>query len=111
MKLKELMTIEEKLLHIQMKYIFTMPFNDIVVLKQHLKDIGDITSIYFELIETYCEKVKTEQSELPYDEKKKIVQEYNDNILNSDVYNVPNYHDVLIFLDKYENINKRVINS
>ena len=111
MKLKELMNIEERLLHIQMTHMFDMPFNDIVLLKNHLKEIGDITSIYFELVEEYCEKDKVEQSDLSYDEKKNIVQEYNDNILNSEVYNVPNYHDILIFLDKYQNLTNRVLNS
>lgn len=111
MKLKELMSIEEKLLRIEMTKIFSMPFNDIVLLKSYLSNIGEITKLYFDLVEQYCEQVKSEYVDLDYDGKKEKLQEYNDRILESDVYEVQNYHDILIFLDKYENIMRKELYS
>ena len=44
MKLKELMNIEERLLHIQMTHMFDMPFNDIVLLNSAYEDIVKLNS-------------------------------------------------------------------
>ena len=104
MTLQELISIEEKLLKLEMFNIFSFHFNEIVVLKQYLKEIGEVTSLYFELVEEYGNTIKTEHSDKSYEEKKQILQEYNDNLLKSEVYSIENTQEILRFIEKYQNL-------
>lgn len=104
MTLQELIKIEEQLLKLEMSNIFNLHFNEIITLKAFLKEIGEITSIYLDLVESYSKLIQSEEENLTYEEKKNKLQEYNDNLLKSKVHHFKNERDVLIFLEKYVNI-------
>jgi len=53
MTLKEIIQQEEKLLKIDDKYKHKLTFNEVVRLKGYMRKVGEITNIYFELINSY----------------------------------------------------------
>lgn len=102
MKLKDLISLEEKLLKIELIKIFDMHINDVVLLKDYLRQTGYITSAYFDLVQDYSKKVAEEDSKLPYEEKKKKLEEYNSRLLNGEIYTIINEKDILIFIEKFQ---------
>lgn len=61
MTLKEIITQEEKLLKIDDKHKHDLTFNEVVRLKKYMKYVGDITDIYFDLINSYHTNIKEEK--------------------------------------------------
>jgi hypothetical protein len=101
MKLKDLISLEEKLLKIELVKIFDLHINDVILLKDYLRQIGDITSTYFNLVQDYSKKVAEEYAELSYEDKKKKLEEYNSRLLNGEVYTIINEKDILGFIEKF----------
>lgn len=102
MKLKDLISLEEKLLKIELVKIYDMHINDVVLLKSYLKQIGDITSAYFDLVQEYSKKIAQEDLESSYDDKKNKLEEYNSRLLNGDIYTIINEKDILLFIEKFQ---------
>lgn len=65
-----LMTVEKILLEIEALSLFDLSFDDIIKLKKHLNDIGEITNLYFEIQKDFYrtfgdkEKLKEFQSRI-----------------------------------------------
>lgn len=83
MKLQELIDFEEQLLTFEDKHKFDVDFNDYVLLNECLNKIGKITTTYFFLIEEF--DLTLNKSGITKKEYEKILTEYNDKLLNSEV--------------------------
>ena len=83
MKLKEIIHLEEALLMCKTKHQFTMPFDDYVIMHEFIDKIENVTNLYFTLIMEYEKYLKDDNKTI--EERKKILQEYNQNILENDV--------------------------
>ena len=81
MTLNEIIKIEEKLLILNEKYKQELSFNEVVRLKFYMKNIAEITNVYFELIESY--------------QKNTIVENSNKNTTSSIVNDMYDYNDKL----------------
>lgn len=71
--LGKVIEIEEKLLKIENKYIYSLEFSEVLNLKKYLSEIASITDIYFELLEGKG-----------FDSEDEAIK-YNTNILNSEI--------------------------
>lgn len=56
-----LMTVEKILLEIEALALFDLSFDDIIKLKKHLNDIGEITNLYFEIQKEFYRSVGNEE--------------------------------------------------
>lgn len=83
MTLRELINIEEKLLQFENDNKFKVNFNDYIALINCLKNIDEITSNYFLLMEDY--DIELQKLGMTLDEYKNTLKEYNDKLLNSNV--------------------------
>ncbi len=99
MKLKELINIEENLLIFEEQYKFNLSVQDYIILNNCLNNIGEITSIYFKLIESYHNELINEKSvEIDI---KTLLKEYNDKLLCGDI--LCDVNDGLNIINKYKN--------
>jgi hypothetical protein len=83
MKLNEIIENEEKLLILNDKYKHLLTFSEVIRLKRYMTEVGDITNLYFELVEEYHAHVPKEGKKT--DELINKIYEYNDTLLGSDV--------------------------
>lgn len=98
MTLKEIILIEEKLLKINDKHKYQLTFNEVVRLKRYMVKVGDITNIYFELINDY-HKDKTNE-DVTSSEKVNDLYKYNDSLQESDVDNdLMNMNEIVGFIN------------
>lgn len=97
MTLKEIINNEEKLLKIDDRYKHVLTFNEVVRLKRYMKKVGDITNVYFELIEGYHNNIKMDgtTSEIVSD-----MYNYNDTLQSSEVdSDLINMNEVIGFIN------------
>lgn len=97
MTLKEIINYEEKLLKIDDKYKYSLTFNEAVRLKRYMKKVGDITNVYFELIEDYHKSLRIEgaTSDIVND-----MYSYNDTLQASEVdSDLINMNEVIGFIN------------
>lgn len=87
MTLKEIIGIEEKLLIIDDRYKHQLSFNEVVRLKNYMKIVGDITNIYFELINDYHKNATDKTSENKTSDIVTEMYDYNDTLQNSEIDN------------------------
>lgn len=99
MKLKELINIEEKLLIFEEQYKFNLSVQDYIILNNCLNNIGEITSIYFKLIESYHNELVNAKS--VETDIKILLKEYNDKLLCGDIS--CDVNDGLNIINKYKN--------
>lgn len=83
MKLIDVIKIEEKLLIFEEKYKHNIEFQDYINLSNCLNNIGNITSVYFSLIESYNDFIN--KTEIDMDKIKQMLSEYNNKLLNSSI--------------------------
>ena len=84
MKLKDIIKIEEELLKIDDNNgVFNHDINVVVLTTNYIKIIGDITNIYFGMLEQYASQIETQNCD--YQTKLKIVEDYNQKLLNTDI--------------------------
>ena len=94
---KEIINYEEKLLKIDDKYKYSLTFNEAVRLKRYMKKVGDITNVYFELIEDYHKSLRIEgaTSDIVND-----MYSYNDTLQASEVdSDLINMNEVIGFIN------------
>lgn len=85
--LKELITIEEKLLKFEKNDKFLINFNVYIKLEKYLDEIGYITDKYFSLLKQYNEQLT--KQELNFDEKSRMLYDFNEEKLETEIdYNV-----------------------
>lgn len=85
--LKELITIEEKLLKFEKNDKFLINFNVYIKLEKYLDEIGYITDKYFSLLKQYNEQLT--KQELNFDEKSRMLYNFNEEKLETKIdYNV-----------------------
>lgn len=101
MSLKEIIEYEEKLLIIDNKYKHNLTFNEVVRLKRYMKKVGDITNIYFDLINSYHKEIAYPTS--GYVATSDIVNDmydYNDMLQNSEVdSDLINMNEIIGFIN------------
>lgn len=68
--IKDVIKIEKTLLEIEERYKFVLDFNDVVTLNKLIKEIGEITELFFNLQIEYGEKYQ--DSKLLSDYKDKL---------------------------------------
>lgn len=71
--IKDVIKIEKTLLEIEERYKFVLDFNDVVTLNKLIKEIGEITELFFNLQIEYGEKYQDA----------KLLSEYKDKISNN----------------------------
>lgn len=87
--LKELISIEEKLLQFEKTDKFLIKFNVYIKLEKYLDEIGYITDKYFSLLKQYNEQL-TKQN-LNFDAKSRILYNFNEEKLETEIdYDVDN---------------------
>ena len=97
MILSELIKHEESLMRFETSSKFSMDFNDYIKLLKVLKEIGEITTNYFNLIKEYDVKLKNEN--FSKENRKEKLIDFNDKLLNSFIeFNEKN---IIFFIDKY----------
>lgn len=86
MKLKEIISQEEKLLKIDDKYKHMLTFNEVVRLKGYMEKVSKITNVYFELINSYHKDIAYPTSgSVSTSDIVSDMYEYNDMLQQSDV--------------------------
>ena len=96
MTLQELINLEEKLLQYECDNKFNMNFDDYIKLNNVLKEVGNITTQYFMLIEQYDKELL--KNGLTKETYKKQLTDYNQNMLNQ---NVELKNELLTFLYEF----------
>ena len=96
MTLQELINLEEKLLQYECDNKFNMNFDDYIKLNNVLKEVGNITTQYFMLIEQYDKELL--KNGLTKETYKKQLTDYNQNMLNQ---NVELKNELLTFLNEF----------
>lgn len=97
MTLKDIINNEEKLLKIDEKYKHSLSFNEVVRLRRYMKIVGDITNVYFDLIDSYHNSIKFDgtTSEVVND-----LYEYNDTLQNNEVdSDLINMNEIIGFIN------------
>lgn len=70
--IKDVIKLEKTLLEIEERYKFVLDFNDVVTLNKLIKEIGEITELFFNLQIEYGEKYQDS----------KLLSEYKDKLSN-----------------------------
>lgn len=102
MTLKEIISQEEKLLKIDDKYKHDLSFNEVVRLKRYMKSVGDITDIYFDLINSYHANIKEDKkpSELTTNDIINDMYSYNDTLQQCEVEtDLINMNEIIGFIN------------
>lgn len=87
--LKELISIEEKLLQFEKTDKFLIKFNVYIKLEKYLDEIGYITDKYFSLLKQYNEQLT--KQDLNFDAKSRILYNFNEEKLETEIdYDVDN---------------------
>lgn len=87
--LKELISIEEKLLQFEKTDKFLIKFNVYIKLEKYLDEIGYITDKYFSLLNQYNEQLT--KQDLNFDAKSRILYNFNEEKLETEIdYDVDN---------------------
>lgn len=97
MKLQELMHFEEKILLCEYHNKFTMPFQDYIILDDFLTKIGNITNLYFQLLNEYKKVINKEN--IPNEERLEKINTFNQKILNEEV--MFDFQPYQVFIDDY----------
>lgn len=97
MNLQDLMHFEEKLLLCEYNNKFTMNFSDYIVLDNFLKEVENITNLYFQLIDDYKKKINKEN--IDNSERYNKLKSYNEKLLNEEVFF--NFNPYEEFMEKY----------
>lgn len=97
MNLQDLMHFEEKLLLCEYNNKFTMNFSDYIVLDNFLKEVENITNLYFQLIDDYKKKINKEN--IDNSERYNKLKSYNEKLLNEEVFF--NFNPYKEFMEKY----------
>lgn len=90
LRLKDLMELESRVLLVLEKEKFTTSFDDYIHTEQFAKKIGEITNLYFLLMQEYDAHLI--DKELSKEERKELLTDFNQKTLDS---------DVSIYLDNY----------
>ena len=101
MSLKEIIEYEEKLLIIDNKYKHNLTFNEVVRLKRYMKKVGDITNIYFDLINSYHKEIAYPTSgSVATSDIVNDMYDYNDMLQNSEVdSDLINMNEIIGFIN------------
>lgn len=85
MRLKDIIVTEEELLKVDSEFdaLTNLDINEVILLTNVLTNLSNITNIYFGMLEQYGNKV--EKMDCQYDVKVKMVEEYNEKMLNTDI--------------------------
>lgn len=88
--IKDVIKIEKTLLEIEERYKFVLDFNDVVTLNKLIKEIGEITELFFNLQIEYGEKYQDS----------KLLSEYKDKLSNNNFeLNVKKYINFLTLVE------------
>ncbi len=97
--IKDVIKIEKTLLEIEERYKFVLDFNDVVILNKLIKEIGEITELFFNLQIEYGEKYQDS----------KLLSEYKDKLSNDkfelNVKKYINFLDLIELKTKKSNAN------
>lgn len=97
--IKDAIKLEKTLLEIEDSYKFVLDFNDMITLKELIKEIGEITELFFNLQIEYGEKYQDS----------KLLSEYKDKLSNNkfelDVKKYINFLDLIELKTKKSNAN------
>ncbi|TWP21964.1 hypothetical protein EUA67_01265 [TM7 phylum sp. oral taxon 352] len=88
--IKDAIKLEKTLLEIEDSYKFVLDFNDMITLKELIKEIGEITELFFNLQIEYGEKYQDS----------KLLSEYKDKLSNNKFeLNVKKYINFLTLVE------------
>ena len=88
--IKDVINLENTLLEIEDEYKFILDFNDMITLKGLIKEIGEITDLFFNLQIEYGEKYQDT----------KLLSEYKDKLSKDKFeFNVQNYINFLNLIE------------
>nr|DAN76362.1 MAG TPA: hypothetical protein [Caudoviricetes sp.] len=88
--IKDAIKLEKTLLEIEERYKFVLDFNDVVTLNKLIKEIGEITELFFNLQIEYGEKYQDS----------KLLSEYKDKLSNNKFeLNVKKYINFLTLVE------------
>lgn len=92
MILQDLINLEEQWLIFKNEKKFDLSFNQYITLQKKIKEIGEITNHYFELMKEY--NIFLQKQNLSVEEHKQKLSEYNEKLLNSpisiEIFTLPN---------------------
>lgn len=99
--IKTLIELENQLLIFDDKYKLTLPLNTVIRLNNALETIGNITNIYFNLLEKFSSEIALKCVTEDECTLNKLIEDYN-NKLQTDIIDF-NTDDIVSLIDEIKN--------